>query len=207
MKENDKHCPASYYVSKFISKIQAWPFKQCGNVLCFVITEPSGNATMEAETDKDNDMCELVTEETSTKQGTSEDTSKQGTFDNTSTIISAKKHITEDVVNTESTTTRMSVTEHITGEESSEQGTSGDTSTNESGRKPTTKEGARDVGTSDDSPKRKSGRTPVPKQFPDEVNGSVKRIRLENVHSEAEEVTESCPVERIGRFSGEMDQL
>ncbi|XP_052693675.1 uncharacterized protein LOC128171931 [Crassostrea angulata] len=158
--------------------------------------EPSGNASMEA----DNGMCELITEEPSTKQVTSEDTTKQGTFENTSSIISARKHITGDV-NTEDTTTGMSVTEHITGEESSEQGTYVDASTNTSSRMPATEEGVRDVGTSDDSPKRKSGRTPVPKQFPDEVNGSTKRIRLENVHSEAEEETEKCPVEKIGRFS------
>lgn len=182
-----------------MSIILEWLFEQLNNALCFVITEPSGNASMEA----DNGMCELITEEPSTKQGTSEDTTKQGTgtFENTSSIISARKHITGDV-NTEDTTTGMSVTEHITGEESSEQGTYVDASTNTSSRMPATEEGVRDVGTSDDSPKRKSGRTPVPKQFPDEVNGSAKRIRLENVHSEAEEVTEKCPVERIGRFSG-----
>nr|XP_034319589.1 uncharacterized protein LOC117687352 [Crassostrea gigas] len=158
--------------------------------------EPSGNASMEA----DNGMCELITEEPSTKQGTPEDTTKEGTFEITSSIISARKHITWDV-NTEDTTTRMSAMEHNTGEEISEQGTYVDASTNTSSRMPATEEGVRDVGTSDDSPKRKSGRTPVPKPFPDEVNGSAKRIRLENVHSEAEEVTEKCPVERIGRFS------
>ncbi|XP_065937926.1 uncharacterized protein [Magallana gigas] len=158
--------------------------------------EPFDNASMEA----DNGMCELITEEPSTKQVTSEDTTKQGTFENTSSIISARKHITGDV-NTEDTTTGMSVTEYITGEESSEQGTYVDASTNTSSSMPATEEGVRDVGTSDDSPKRKSGRTPVPKQFPVEVNGSAKRIRLGNVHSEAEEETEKCPVEKIGRFS------
>lgn len=175
-----------------MSIILEWLFEQLNNVLCFVITEPSGNASMEA----DNGMCELIAEEPSTKQGTPEDTTKEGTFEITSSIISARKHITWD------TTTGMSAMEHITGEEISEQGTSVDASTNTSSRMPATEEGVRDVGTSDDSPKRKSGRTPVPKQFPDEVNGSAKRIRLGNVHSEAEEVTEKCPVERIGRFSG-----
>lgn len=175
-----------------MSIVLEWLFEQLKNVLCFAITEPSGNVSMEA----DNGMCELITEEPSTKQGTSEDTTKEGTFENTSSITSSRKHITGDV-NTKDTTTGMSVMEHITGEESSEQGTFVDASTNTA-----TEEGVRDVGTSDDSPKRKSGRTPVPKQFPDELNGPAKRIRLENVHSEAEEVTEKCPVEKIGRFSG-----
>nr|XP_034320571.1 uncharacterized protein LOC117687697 isoform X2 [Crassostrea gigas] len=42
---------------------------------------------------------------------------------------------------------------------------------------------------SDETSRRKSGRKPVSKTFPDEVNGSAKKIRLDNVNSEAKALT------------------
>lgn len=42
---------------------------------------------------------------------------------------------------------------------------------------------------SDKTSRRKSGRKPVSKTFPDEVNGSAKKIRLDNVNSEAKALT------------------
>lgn len=54
---------------------------------------------------------------------------------------------------------------------------------------------------SDEISRRKSGRKPVSKTFPDEVNGSAKKIRLDNVNSEAKALTM-----KTRGCSGERDQ-
>lgn len=123
------------------------------------VTEPACETTVEAEIGEGNSVPDLVTKETSTVQGTCSDALMK---------ISGKKPVNE--------------------EETVNECEANNTSCRRSAKVQDSEEANPDC-PSDEISKRKSTRKPVPKTFPDEVNGSVKKIRLENADSEAKAVT------------------